>query len=208
MARNLDPKCKLCRKIGEKLFLKGDRCDSAKCALIKRKYAPGMHGQKRKRKLSEYGIQLKEKQKAKYIYSILEKQFRNYFKKAAKKKGDTGFYLLQLLESRLDNVIHRVGLFPSRELVRQMINHGHIKVNQKKVNIPSYQVKQGDIIKIKDNSPYLKKINEALENKKQEIPGWIFFDQKTLEIKILNLPAAEDLPKNIDSKLIIGFYSK
>ncbi|TSC96316.1 MAG: ribosomal protein S4P [Parcubacteria group bacterium Athens1014_10] len=208
MARNIDPKCRLCRRIGEKLFLKGDRCYSSKCALVKRKYPPGMHGSKRKRKVSEYGVQLKEKQKAKYIYGILEKQFRNYFKKAAKKKGDTGVYLFQFLESRLDNAIYRVNLFPSKELIRQMITHGHIKVNNRKVNIPSYQVKQGEIIKIKENSSYLKKARELSKEKKGEIPGWLFFDQSKLEIKVLNLPTAEDFPKNIDIKLIIEFYSR
>lgn len=208
MARNLDPKCRLCRKLGEKLFLKGERCYSPKCTLVKRKYPPGMHGPKRQKKLSEYGVQLKEKQKAKYIYGILERQFRNYFKKAIKKTGDTSLFLLQLLERRLDNVIYRVGLIPSRDLVRQMIVHGHIKVNGKKVNIPSYQVKAGDIIKIKENSSYFKKIQEMSKDKKSRIPSWIFFDGKQSEIKILNLPTLDDLPKNIDTRLIIGFYSR
>lgn len=208
MARNLNPKCRLCRKTGEKLFLKGERCYSPKCALVKKNYPPGMHGHKRQTKKSEYSLQLKEKQKAKYIYGLLERQFKNYFNKATKKKGDTNFYLLQLLEKRLDNVISRINLFPSKILIRQMITHGHIKVNQKKVNIPSYQVKQGDIIKIKENSSYLKKIQEIPKDEKEEIPEWISFDPKKVEIKILNLPTAGDLPKNINAKSIIEFYSR
>ncbi len=165
MARNLEPKCRKCRRMGEKLFLKGDRCDSSKCAIVKRKYAPGMHGIKGKRKkVSEYGVQLKEKQKAKQIYGILERQFKTYFKKAIRKKGDTGLYLLQLLESRLDNAIHRSGLIPSRELVRQMITHGHIIVNGKKVSIPSYQVSTNDIIKIH----FLKELKNWQKIKKEK----------------------------------------
>lgn len=210
MARNLEPKCRLCRKAGEKLFLKGDRCDTTKCAILKRKYRPGMHGQKRPKKLSEYGTQLQEKQKGKYVYGIMEKQFRNYFKKASKKRGDTGVFLLQLLETRLDNIIYRLNILPSRESIRQMITHGHIKINSKKVDIPSYQVKTGDIITIKENSSYLPKAKEEIkkDNNQGECPGWIFFDREKLEIKILNLPAKEDLPKNLNTKLIVEFYSR
>lgn len=209
MARNLEPKCRKCRRMGEKLFLKGERCNSPKCAIVKRKYPPGMHGVKGKRKkVSEYGIQLREKQKAKQIYGILERQFKTYFKKATRKKGDTGLYLLQLLESRLDNAICRSGLISSRELARQMITHGHIIVNGKKVSIPSYQVSTNDIIKIKENSSFLKRIKELPTDKKKEIPGWMFFDDKNLEIKILNSPTTEDLPKDINSQLVIEFYSR
>ncbi|MEK7167182.1 MAG: 30S ribosomal protein S4 [Patescibacteria group bacterium] len=207
MARNLNPKCKQCRRIGEKLFLKGDRCISTKCALIKKNYAPGIHGAKQQRgaKLSEYGKQLREKQKAKRIYGILEKQFKNYFQKAAKKKKETGELLLKVLEMRLDNVIYRAGLVKSRNKARQLVTHGFFLVNNKKVNIPSYEVRINDIIEIKKQN---KKLEEDKKSKKDEIPLWLYFDAKENTIKILNIPKKEDLPQNIDTRLIIEHYSR
>ena len=166
MARNLNPKCRQCRRIGEKLFLKGDRCVSTKCALIKKNYPPGIHGAKQTRaKSSEYGKQLREKQKAKRIYGILEKQFRNYFKKAANKKKETGEILLKILEMRLDNVIYRVGLAKSRNKARQLVSHGHFLINNKKVNIPSYEVNIKDVIKIKQKSEKLGEESKKLDRK-------------------------------------------
>ena len=195
------------RRLGEKLFLKGDRCISTKCALIKKNYAPGIHGAKQQRgaKLSEYGKQLREKQKAKRIYGILEKQFKNYFQKAAKKKKETGELLLKVLEMRLDNVIYRAGLAKSRNKARQLVTHGHFLVNNKKVNIPSYEVRINDIIKIKKQN---KKLEEDKKSKKDEIPLWLYFDAKENTIKILNIPKKEDLPQNIDTRLIIEHYSR
>jgi small subunit ribosomal protein S4 len=208
MARNLNPKCKQCRRIGEKLFLKGDRCDSVKCTLIKKNYPPGIHGAKRQRgaKLSEYGKQLCEKQKAKRIYGILEKQFKNYFQKAAKKKKETGELLLKTLEMRLDNVIYRIGLVKSRNKARQLVTHGYFSINDKKANIPSYEVKINDVIKIRKQNKKWEEENKKL--KKDDIPLWLSFNAKENIIKILNKPKKEDLPQNIDTRLIVEHYSK
>jgi len=152
MGRNLDAKCKQCRRIGEKLFLKGERCDSPKCAMVKRNYPPGFHGQKGKKRQSDYGLQLAEKQKAKKQYNLLEKQFKLTFSKAQKQTGDAGENLLKLLETRLDNVVFRLGIATSRTQARQFVGHGHIRVNDKKVDIPSFQVKQGDVVRVKSSS--------------------------------------------------------
>ncbi len=210
MGKYLGPKCRLCRREGTKLFLKGEVCYTSKCPLVKRKYPPGIHGLKRTGRLSEYGLQLREKQKAKRIYGILEKQFKNYFKKAYRQKGFTGENLLKLLEKRLDNVIYRAGFASSRSMARQIVNHGHILVNNHKVNIPSYQVKVNDVIKVKKTSRLFSQIKERVQAKiKQiELPSWFSVDEKNLEIKILSEPKAEDLPKDIDVRLIVEFYSK
>ncbi|PKL72399.1 30S ribosomal protein S4 [Candidatus Kuenenbacteria bacterium HGW-Kuenenbacteria-1] len=207
MARNLNPKCRQCRRSGEKLFLKGDRCISTKCAILKKNYPPGIHGAKQTRaKFSEYGKQLREKQKAKRIYGILEKQFKNYFLKAAKKKKETGEILLKILEMRLDNIIYRVGLAKSRNKARQLVSHGHFLVNNKKVNIPSYEVNINDVIKIKKKSEKLGEESKKVE--KDKIPLWLFFDIKENVYKILSEPKKEDLPQNIDTRLIVESYSK
>jgi small subunit ribosomal protein S4 len=208
MARNLNPKCKQCRRIGEKLFLKGDRCDSVKCTLIKKNYPPGIHGAKQQRgaKLSEYGKQLREKQKAKRIYGILEKQFKNYFQKAAKKKKETGELLLKTLEMRLDNVIYQIGLVKSRNKARQLVTHGYFSINNKKANIPSYEVKINDVIKIRKQNKKWEEGDKKL--KKDDIPRWLSFNAKENIIKILNKPKKEDLPQNIDTRLIVEHYSK
>lgn len=209
MAKNLDPKCKQCRREGTKLFLKGEKCFSPKCPMIKRNYPPGIHGTKRQKRLTEYGQQLREKQKAKRIYGILEKQFRNYYKKAIHKKGDTGEILQQFLEMRLDNIVYRSGLAKSRNQARQMVNHGLFLVNGKKVDIPSYQVKPKDEISIKPEKAKAKNfadLDKTLE--KHEAPNWISFDKKDKKAKILNKPAGGELDQPFNPRLIVEFYSK
>ena len=206
MARYTDASCRLCRREGQKLFLKGERCYSTKCALEKRNYAPGQHGQSRK-KMSEYGLQLREKQKAKRFYGLLETQFRNLFDKAAKRKGMTGENLLIMLESRLDNVVFRMGFASSRKEARQLVNHGHFTVNGKKVDIPSFEVKAGDVIKVKEkstSSPKFKEIKEMTIS----VPSWITVDVDKLEGKVVALPNREDIDTPIEEHLIVELYSK
>ncbi len=209
MARNIDNKCKQCRRAGEKLFLKGDRCSTAKCAMVKRNYAPGFHGPKGRKRLSDYGLQLQEKQKAKKYYGLLEKQFRLTFAKAGKKSGDAGKNFLKLLEMRLDNVIFRLGLASSRSQARQLVNHGHFTVDGRKASIPSMTVKVGQIIKIKKTSEknkFFRNLEEKLQ--KAERPSWLNFDAKELNAKVLHEPKDTDLPQNINVQMIIEFYSK
>jgi len=206
MARYTDASGRLCRREGQKLFLKGERCYSTKCALEKRNYAPGQHGQSRK-KISEYGLQLREKQKAKRFYGLLETQFRNLFDKAAKRKGMTGENLLIMLESRLDNVVFRMGFASSRKEARQLVNHGHFTVNGKKVDIPSFEVKAGDVIKVKEkstSSPKFKEIKEMTIS----VPSWITVDVDKLEGKVVALPKREDIDTPIEEHLIVELYSK
>ena len=209
MAKILTAKCKLCRRAAEKLFLKGERCNTAKCAMVKRNYPPGPHGVKGKPRISEYGKQLIEKQKAKRIYGVLEKQFRNYYDKAKRKVGDTGEIMLQLLEMRLDNVIYHVGLADSRSLARQRVSHGFFTVNGKKVRIPSYQLKVGDKIAINPHKSESKVIKELAEKTaKKEIPGWLNFDQQAMEIKVVSKPKKDDLKQAIEMRLIVEYYSR
>ena len=212
MGRNLDPKCKQCRRIGEKLMLKGERCSSTKCAMVKRNYPPGFHGAKTRRRQSDYGLQLAEKQKAKKQYNILEKQFKLAFDKARKQTGNTGEILLTILEMRLDNTIYRLGFAPSRAQARQLVNHGHFSVNGRKVNIPSYAVKPGDIIKIRSKSKkykFFQNLSEKLSpDKKISIPGWLHLDAKELSGKILHKPAIADIQTNINTQIIVEFYSR
>jgi len=208
MARYTDASCRLCRREGEKLFLKGERCYTNKCAISRRAYAPGQHGQQKK-KMSEYGIQLREKQKARRFYGILESQFRKYFDMASSKKGITGENLLQILETRFDNTIYRLGLATSRPEARQLVNHAHFKVNGEKVNIPSYLLKVGDIISVKDrskSSPKIKAIGEITGSK--VIPKWLEFDAENLTGKVVALPAREDIDLPIREHLIVELYSK
>ncbi len=208
MARYINAVCRLCRRRGEKLFLKGTRCNTPKCAIAKRSYAPGQHGQARQ-KLSNYGVQLKEKQKAKWIYGVLERQFRRYFKIASKTKGVTGKVLLQLLERRLDNVIFRLGLGISRAQSRQIVRHNFVYVNSRRVNIPSYSVKQGDIIEIKAKEKAANKIKENLElSRDRSVPSWLEFNQQELKGKVLRLPEKEDIGQPIQEQLIVELYSK
>lgn len=206
MARYREPVCKLCRAQGEKLFLKGDRCLSAKCSMTKRPFAPGQHGQAKK-KLSEYGLHLKEKQKARNTYLILEKQFSRYFQHAERKNGVTGTILLQLLETRLDSVVYQSGLTAGRKQARQFIRHKHFLVNGKTVDIPSYRLKVGDIVSVKEKSEKL--IREISENFAAPVtPRWLTVDKSKLTIKLELLPEREDLNPNIKEQLIIEYYSK
>jgi len=209
MARYINPVCRLCRRQGEKLFLKGTRCVTQKCAISKRSYAPGQHGQRGKQKLSNYGLQLKEKQKAKWMYGVLERQFRRYFKIASKSKGVTGKVLLQLLERRLDNVIFRLGLGISRAQSRQVVRHNFVYVNAKRVNIPSYLVKQGDIIQVKAKEKAMKKLRENLElSRDRTVSSWLEFNIQELKAKVLRLPEKEDIQQPIQEQLIVELYSK
>ena len=206
MARYTDANCRLCRREGQKLFLKGDRCYSSKCALERRGYAPGQHGQGRS-KISDYGLQLREKQKAKRFYGLQETQFRNLFDKAARKSGITGENLLILLETRLDNVVFRLGFASSRKEARQLVNHGHFQVNGKKVNIPSYTVKPGDVIKVKEkstNSPKFKEVKEMSIT----VPSWVSVDVEKLEGKILSVPTRSEIDTPVAEHLIVELYSK
>jgi len=209
MAKEKKSKCARCRREGEKLFLKGDRCGTAKCAFTRRSYPPGVHGPKGKVRLTGYGTQLREKQKARRIYSILEKQFKNYFIKASKKKGDTSDFLLQLLEMQLDNVVYRLGFARSRQQARQVVGHGLILVNNKKVNIPSFQVKAGQTISIKPSmleKPLFQNLPQIL--KKHETPNWLAMDIGKLEGKVLGTPKKEEVKTQFDPKLIVEFYSR
>lgn len=211
MGKNLDSKCKQCRRIGEKLFLKGERCLSTKCAMVKRNYPPGFHGPKGKKRSSDYGLQLNEKQKAKKLYGLTEKQFRVSFDKIQKKGGDVGNNFLRHLEMRLDNVIYRSGFAPSRVQARQLVNHGHFTVNDRKVNIPSFQVKIGQMVKVRKsckNNRYFRDLPEKLKNLAPEAKSWLAVDVKDLSAKILHEPRQQDLPLNIKTHMIIEFYSK
>ncbi len=205
MAKNTSPDCKQCRREGMKLFLKGERC-LTKCAFDKRPVVPGQHGTARK-KFSEYGMQLREKQKVRRAYGLLEKQFRIYYEKATRSKEGTGWALLKMLELRLDNVVYRMGIGSSRSESRQIVNHGHITVNGKKVNIPSYQVKVGDVIQIKENKQSLEMF-KALKEAKVNTPKWLEFNPATLTGKVLALPEREDIDMNIQEHLIVEFYSR
>ncbi|MBI3599284.1 MAG: 30S ribosomal protein S4 [Nitrospinae bacterium] len=206
MARYRESVCRLCRREGIKLFLKGSRCLSDKCALDRRNYAPGQHGQNRV-KLSEYGTQLREKQRGKRIYGIMERQFRNYFRIADRKKGITGEMLLQLLERRLDNVVYRLGLAPTRRLARQLVRHNHFAVNSRKVNIPSYLVKKGDIIEIRENSRDLRVVRDSLKDTRG-VPAWLQLDAPSMKGIVQNLPAREEINAPLQEHLIVELYSK
>ena len=208
MARYKDEQCRRCRREGQKLFLKGERCYSDKCSVSRRNYAPGQHGQK-KAKLSEYGTQLREKQKTKAFYGVGEKQFRKYFEMASNKKGITGTNLLQILESRLDNVVYRLGYGSSRAQARQLVNHGIFEVNGKRVDIPSYLVKAGDVVAVRENKKEtgILKIN-AEENAARPVPEWLEKNNETLSGKVLRLAAREDIDIPVEEHLIVELYSK
>ena len=208
MARYTEAVCRLCRREGQKLFLKGDRCYTQKCAMECRAYAPGMHGQGRS-KASEYGTQLREKQKAKRYYGLLENQFRNYFEMAERRPGQTGENLLSILESRLDNVVYRLGFAMSRAEARQLVSHGHFTVNGRKVNIPSYLVKPGMVITLKDSSKSLEKIKANVEaNAFRQAPKWLEYDPNNMIAKVTALPARDDIDLPIEEHLIVELYSK
>lgn len=208
MARYTGAVCRLCRREGQKLFLKGDRCYSDKCAISRRSYAPGQHGQGRK-KVSEYGLQLRAKQTTRRYYGVLEGQFRHYYELAEKREGKTGEALLAILESRLDNVIYRLGFASSRAEARQLVVHGHFTVNGKRVNIPSYLTKVGDVISIAEKSRSSEKIKSVLEaTAAHVIPKWIELDRGTLEAKIVAIPEREDIDLPVEETLIVELYSK
>ena len=207
MARDLSPKCKRCRREGEKLFLKGERCSSVKCAMIKKAYAPGQHGQTRRMGLSEYGIQLREKQKIKRTYGLLEKQFRKYYDLASRMQGNTGNLLSSLLERRLDNVVYRFGFASSRNQARQLVNHGYFLVNGKKIDIASCLIKEGDILSVKKGKEdYFKNIKNILKD--HQTPSWLALDYQKLQGKVVALPAMNEIDVNADIHLVIEFYSK
>lgn len=209
MARYTGPLCRLCRREGMKLYLKGERCYTDKCAFERRPYAPGQHGQAR-RKLTQYGIQLRAKQTVKRIYGILERQFERYVEKAMKKSGDTRENLIQLLEARLDNVVYRMGFAINRRQARQLVNHGHFLVNGKKVDIPSYLLKPGDVVEVRENSRDLEVIKKALEfNKERNVAPWLEVDRDGFKGVFLRYPKLEevtDLP--VDLQVVIEFYSR
>ena len=208
MSRYKDEQCRVCRREGQKLFLKGSRCYSDKCSVTRRNYAPGEHGQGRK-KLSEYGTQLREKQKTKAFYGVGEKQFRKYFEMAENKKGITGEVLLQILESRLDTVVYRAGFGASRAQARQLVNHGHFDVNGIKTDIASYLVKPGDVISVRENKKDTKIIKENAEvNSSKPIPEWLEKNNEKLEAKVVRLASREDIDLPVEEHLIVELYSK
>jgi small subunit ribosomal protein S4 len=206
MARDIGPQCKQCRREGQKLFLKGERCLTDKCAVERRPYPPGVHGRGRVR-ASEYRNQLREKQKARRYYQVLEKQFRNYYFKASRQAGVTGENLLRLLERRLDNVLVRLGFAASRRQARQLVNHGHFMVNGRRVNVPSYQVKPGEIISVRESSSAIPLIREATEGT-ATVPAWLQADYDSLTANVLRLPERDEISAPVQEQLIVELYSK
>jgi small subunit ribosomal protein S4 len=209
MARYIGPACRLCRREGIKLFLKGERCYTEKCAIEKRNFVPGQHGKARKSKMVGYGIQLREKQKVKRIYGVLEEQFRRYFEQAERTRGITGETLLQLLERRLDNVAYRLGLATSRPQARQLVRHGHLTVNGRKVDIPSFSVKPGDIVAVKQNSRKSVAILHALEEVKgRGVPEWLVVEAEGMSAKVGSIPNRQQINLPVQEQLIVELYSK
>ncbi len=208
MARYRDANCKLCRREGEKLFLKGTRCMGPKCAIERRQYPPGQHGQNMRRKVSAYGLQLREKQKVRRTYGVLERQFHNYFKKADAKTGITGATLIQFLERRLDNMVYRLGFAPSRKAARQLVRHRHIQVDERIVDIPSYLIRPGQVIRVKDKSKKMDSIHEAMKMGRGEDFAWLRLNKAALEGELLEIPARADIPLTANEQLIVELYSK
>ena len=209
MGRYIGPVCRLCRREGVKLYLKGERCYSPKCAMERRPYPPGQHGQKRARRPSDYAVRLREKQKLRRIYGISERQFRNLFEEASEKKGVTGSVFLGLLESRLDNVVYRLGFAVSRRQARQLVRHGHITVNGRRVDLPSYRVRPGDEIAVAEKSRNLELIRQNLEAMKgRKVGPWLSLDVEGMKGKFLRLPDREDLALPVNEQLVIEFYSR
>ncbi len=209
MARNLDPKCRQCRREGEKLFLKGEKCFTDKCAIERRAYAPGQHGQKSGARLSGYGVQLREKQKIRRIYGVLEGQFRLVYKKAESRKGVTGETLLAMLESRLDSVCYRMGFGASRAEARQIVRHNGITVNGRRVNIPSYQVRAGDVLEVSEKAKAHLRVKAAVEAAAARgYPEWIEVDGQSLKGTYKSVPQRSDLPSTINESLVVELYSK
>jgi small subunit ribosomal protein S4 len=208
VARYSDPVCRLCRREGMKLFLKGDRCFKDKCAIERRNYAPGQHGRRRSKVLG-YGLQLREKQKVKRIYGLLERQFSLYFRRAAKKSGITGDHLLRQLELRLDNVVYSLGFASSRAQARQLVRHGHIEVAGRKINIPSYQVKKGDVIQVREKSRKNEQIRQAVETAAgRGVPSWLELNAEQFRGTVQDVPKREDIRLPIQEQLIVELYSK
>jgi small subunit ribosomal protein S4 len=209
MARYIGPVCRLCRREGMKLFLKGERCYTEKCAIEKRNFVPGQHGKSRKSKLAGYGVQLREKQKVKRIYGVLEDQFRRYFEQAERTRGITGETLLQLLERRLDNVAYRLGFATSRAQARQLVRHGHLTVNGRKVDIPSYSLKPGDVVAVRQSSQKSAAILHALEEVKgRGVPEWLQVEAERMTAKIGSIPTREQINLPVQEQLIVELYSK
>jgi small subunit ribosomal protein S4 len=208
MARYTDSVCKLCRRERQKLFLKGQKCFSEKCPIEERNYPPGQHGLSRRAKVSEYGVQLREKQKIKRSYGLLETQFRNYFEKANKQKGITGENLIKLLERRLDNVVYRLGFASSRKQARQLIRHRHVLVNNILVDIPAYLLRAGDMIQIKDKSKKLDAIHNSLKRVKDNTYNWLTVDKASLSGTFVQIPERADVPLNANEQLVVELYSK
>lgn len=208
MARYTDSVCKLCRREKQKLFLKGQKCFTEKCPIEVRNYPPGQHGVSRRAKISEYGVQLREKQKIKRSYGLLETQFRNYFEKATKQKGRTGENLIKLLERRLDNVVFRLGFASSRKQARQLIKHRHILVNSNLVDIPAYLLKAGDVVQIKEKSKKLDLVHNSLKRVKDNTYGWLTVDKATLSGTFVQVPERADIPLNANEQLVVELYSK
>ena len=209
MAVYHDAKCRLCRRAGMKLFLKGARCSSDKCAMERRAYAPGEHGKSRRVKETDYGTQLREKQKARRMYGVLERQFRNYFEKASRAKGVTGEVLLQMLERRLDNVVFRLGFANNRAQARQLVRHRHFRVNGRKVDVPSFLLRVGDTVQVREKSRKLTVIHGALESRKgQSSPEWLEISADTMTGRVLSIPARDSITTPINEQLIVELYSK
>ncbi len=211
MARYIGPACKLCRREGEKLFLKGERCYSPKCAMERRAYAPGQHGQVRRfrRRETEYAMQLREKQKARRVYGVLERQFQRYFREAERRPGLPGENLVIILETRLDNVVYRLGLADSRAQARQLVQHGHFDINGKRTDIPSYLVEPGDVLRVHPTSrrrPYFRSLRQSLQDVIP--PDWLSFDPEAMEARVLALPSREMLQVPFHEQLIVGYYSR
>jgi small subunit ribosomal protein S4 len=208
MATYRDAKCRLCRREGEKLFLKGNRCFTDKCAVDRRGYPPGERGRDRRIKETNYGTQLREKQKARRTYGVLEAQFRKYFRWAERAKGVTGLALLQLLETRLDNVVFRLGFAPNRRTARQLVTHRHFTVNGRIVNVPSFRVKPGDTIRVREHSRKIPSIRESMENRRGDTLSWLSVERESFSGRLVSLPGREEIPVPIQEQLIVELYSK
>lgn len=209
MARYIDASCKLCRRERQKLFLKGTKCYTEKCPIERRNYPPGQHGQNRRQKISEYGVQLREKQKVRRSYGLLEAQFRNYFQRALKQTGRTGEQLVKTLERRLDNVVYRMGFAPSRKSARQLVLHRHFTVNNTVVDIPSYLVNPGEVIQVRDKSKKLQLIHDAMKRMKDTaMLPWLSLDKATMSGTFLQVPERAEIPLNANEQLIVELYSK
>lgn len=209
MGRYIEASCRLCRRERQKLFLKGTKCFTEKCPVERRGYPPGQHGQTRRQKISEYGVQLREKQKIRRMYGLMENQFRNYFDEALHQTGRTGESLVKLLERRLDNVVYRLGLAPSRKAARQLVTHGHLMVNNRVVNAPSYLMKPGDAVQVREKSKKFEVIHSSMKRIKDNmLPPWLNLDKASMVGTFLNVPERADIPLNANEQLVVELYSK